>query len=120
MNKTLFLLILLIIPILSQYDDIYEQLLNETVSEEYCTEVISNISKLLEEGYIYLDYFKSPIKPKGDESYNINTLDLIKELEAINKTDRKFYNFLRDIHKIIRKTGDNHLGFYAGYGPEKM
>ena len=40
-------------------------------------------------------------------------------MEAINKTDRKFYYFLRDIHKIIRKTGDNHLGFYAGYGPEK-
>ena len=40
-------------------------------------------------------------------------------MEAINKTDRKFYHFLRDIHKIIRKTGDNHLGFYAGYGPEK-
>ena len=119
MNKTLFLLILLIIPILSQYDDIYEQLLNETVSEEYCTEVISNITKLLEEGYIFLDFFKSIIKPKGDKSYNINSLDLIKELEAINKTDRKFYNFLRDIHKIIRKTGDNHLGFYAGYGPEK-
>ena len=59
MKIKVFLLILLIIPILSQYDDKYEQILNETVSEEYCSNVISNITKLLEEGYIYLDFYKS-------------------------------------------------------------
>ena len=117
MKTKAFLLILLIIPFLSQYDDRYEQLLNETVSEEYCSNVISNITKLLEEGYIYLDFYKSPLKPKGDESYNINKLDLIQELEAINKTDRKFYDFVRDIYKIIRKTGDNHLAFNALTSP---
>ena len=110
MKTKAILLILLIIPFLSQYDDRYEQILNETVSEEYCSNVISNITKLLEEGYIFLDFYKSPIKPKGDESYNIDSIDLIKELEAIPKTDRKFYDFFRDIQKIIRKTGDNHLG----------
>ena len=115
MKIKVFLLILLIIPILSQYDDKYEQILNETVSEEYCSNVISNITKLLEEGYIYLDFYKSPIKPKGDESYNINKLDLIQELESIPKTDRKYYDFMRDIYKIIRKTGDNHLNFVADY-----
>ena len=119
MKIMVFLLIFLIIPFLSQNDDRYEQLLNETVSEEYCSDVISNITKLLEEGYIYLDFFKSPIKPKGDESYNISTLDLIKELEAIPKTDRKFYDFYRDVVKIIRKTGDNHLGFYTRYSPSR-
>ena len=40
-------------------------------------------------------------------------------MEAINKTERKFYHFLRDIHKIIRKTGDNHLGFYTRYSPSR-
>ena len=119
MKTKVFLLILLIIPFLSQYDDIYEQILNETVSEEYCSNVISNITKLLEEGYIYLDFYKSPIKPKGDESYNINKLDLIQELEAIPKTDRKFYDFVRDIYKIIRKTGDNHLSFRVSISPSQ-
>ena len=119
MKTKAFLLILLIFPILSQYDDIYEQILNETVSEEYCSNVISNITKLLEEGYIFLDFYKSPIKPKGDESYNINKLDLIQELEAIPKTDRKFYDFVRDIYKIIRKTGDNHLSFSVSISPSQ-
>ena len=68
MKTKAILLILLIIPFLSQYDDIYEQILNETVSEEYCSNVISNITKLLEEGYIYLDFYKSPLKPKGNET----------------------------------------------------
>ena len=77
MKTKAFLLILLIIPILSKYNVTYEQILNETVSEEYCSNVISNITKLLEEGYIFLDFYKSPIKPNGNESYNINTLDLI-------------------------------------------
>ena len=91
MKTKAILLILLIIPFLSQYDDIYEQILNETVSEEYCSNVISNITKLLEEGYIYLDFYKSPIKPKGDESYNINSLDLIKEMKLYKK---KIENFM--------------------------
>ena len=46
-------LILLIIPVLSDADDVYEKLINEEVSEEYCTAVISNITKLLEEGYVF-------------------------------------------------------------------
>ena len=76
-NKAIFI-IFLIVPVLSQYDDIYEELINIEASEEYCTEVISNITKLLEEGYIFLDFYKSPLKPKGDESYDIDPLDLIK------------------------------------------
>ena len=119
MIKKAFLLILLIIPIFSQEDEKYELLLNETVSEEYYSDVISNITKLLEEGYIYLDFYKSPLKPKENESYNIDTLDLIKELEAIQKKDRKFYDFYRDIIKIIRKTGDNHLNFYVRWVPSR-
>ena len=117
MKIKVFLLILLIIPFLSKYDDRYEQILNETVSEEYCSNVISNITKLLEEGYIFLDFYKSPIGPKGNESYNISKLDLIQELEDIPKTDRKFYDFMRDIYKITRKTGDNHLAFIANSPP---
>ena len=38
--------------------------MNEEVSEEYCTAVISNITKLLEEGNVYLEFYKSPIQKK--------------------------------------------------------
>ena len=110
MKSKVIFLIFLIIPVLSQYEDIYEELINAEAPEEYCTEVIGNITKLLEEGYIFLDFYKSPIKPKGEESYDIDSIDLIQELEAIPRKDRKFYDFFRDIQKIIRKTGDNHLG----------
>ena len=87
------------------------------VTEEYCTEVIKNIVALLKEGYIYLDFYKSPIKPKADESYSIDQIDLVGELEAIPTKDRKFYEFVRDIRKIIRKTGDEHLNFYPENSP---
>ena len=110
-------LILLILLVLSKSDDVYEKLINEEVSEEYCTAVISNITKLLEEGYVYLEYYKSPKKLEGNEIYDIEDLDLIEQLEDIPRTNRKFYDFYRDIVKIIKKTGDNHLSFTAGPSP---
>ena len=117
MKRNALFLTLLIIPVLSNNDATYEKLINEEVSEEYCTSVISNITKLLEEGYVYLEFYKSPIKPKGTESYDIEALDLIKELEAIPKTNRKLYDFYRDIYKIIKKTGDHHLSFNVQFSP---
>ena len=117
MKRNALFLTLLIIPVLSKNDAAYEKLINEEVSEEYCTAVISNITKLLEEGYVYLEFYKSPIKQKANESYDIESLDLIKKLEAIPKTNRKFYDFYRDIYKIIKKTGDHHLSFDVEFSP---
>ena len=63
MKLTELFLIFLIVPILAQLDQIYEELINIKVPEEYCTEVISNITTLLEEGYVFLDFYKSPLQP---------------------------------------------------------
>lgn len=118
MKKTFIILIVLISSIFaSQADDTYEKLINETVSEEYCKAVISNITKLLKEVYIYSDFYKSPISPTAHEIYSIEPIDLIKELEAIPTKDRKFYEFIRDIYKIQRKTRDGHLGFLCHKSP---
>ena len=118
MKKKLIILIVLISSIFaSETDDTYEKLINETVSEEYCNAVISNITKLIKELYIYSDFYKSPISPKADEIYTIEPVDLIKELEAIPTKDRKFYEFIRDIYKIQRKTRDGHLGFLCTKSP---
>ena len=113
--KELFL-IFLISQVLTQSDD-YEELVKITVSEEYCTEVISNITTLLEQGYVFLDFYKSPLQPENNESYAIEKLDLIQELNDIPKKDRKYYDFIRDINQVIRKTGDNHLNFSPKYSP---
>ena len=117
MKKAAFFLIVLISFIFAQDKDLYEELIKETVTEEYCKTVISNITKLLEEGYIYLDFYKSPIKPTDNECYSIEAIDLIKELRDIPTKNRKFYEFIRDIYKIIRKTGDGHLAFLCGESP---
>ena len=97
--------------------DDYEELINEQVTEQYCNDVISNYTKLLNETYIYEDILKAPIQPKKNESYYINKLDLLNELENISKTNRTFYDFIRDIYTIIRKTKDGHLRFYARTSP---
>ena len=44
-------------------------------------------------------------------------MDLVAELEAIPRKNRKFYDFNRDIQKIIKKTGDGHLNFYPQKSP---
>ena len=116
-KKAYFLIFLLSFFLFNCQSSNYQKLIEETVTEEYCTEVINNIVGLLKEGYVYLDFYKSPIKPKADESYSIEALDLVKELEDIPRKNRKFYDFIRDIQKIIRKTGDGHLSFVPEKSP---
>ena len=118
MEKKLFFLIFLLSLVLFHCQNtIYQKMIEETVTEEYCTEVINNVIALLKEGYVYLDFYKSPIKPKANESYSIEAINLVSELEAIPWKNRKFYEFIRDIIKIVRKTGDGHLKFYPEKSP---
>ena len=100
------LLILLLNIIICQ--DYYEELMNGTVTEEYCGNVIGNITEIINEGYIYSDYLKAPTQ--RNSSY-FTKVDLIKELNNINKINRSFYEFYGDIIEIIGKTGDGHFSF---------
>ena len=88
--------------------DLYEELIKEKVSEEYCNDVIGNITGILNEGYVYLDYLKAPKQPEGKEDY-IEKVDLISELNEINKTNRTFYDFYADIQNVLNKARDGHL-----------
>ena len=47
------------------------------------------MTSILNEGYVYLDFLKAPKQPKGYDDY-IPKVDLISELNAINKKDRYF------------------------------
>ena len=84
-------------------------LFNQTVSEEYCYNVIGNMTALIKEGYVYLDFLKAPKQPQGKEGY-IPKVDLIEELENINKTNRTFFDFYADIQNVLSKTRDGHFG----------
>ena len=93
--------------------DLYERLIQEKVSDEYCKDVISNMTSIIEEGYVYLDFLKAPKQPKGYDNY-IPKVDLIKKLKEINTTNRTFYDFYRDIKNVLEKTRDEHFNIYAG------
>ena len=117
MKKILFIILLgLIIA-----NEKYEELLNETVSEEYCNSVITNLTALLNDGYVFLDFLKAPIQPKGkeEEEYVIK-VDLIAELNKINKKDRSFYDFYTDIQRVLNKARDGHLSVIISETPNKF
>jgi hypothetical protein len=95
---------LLVLTFISS-EDAYEQLVKEKADDQYCKDIIGNLTSILEQGYIFLEFLKSPIQPKGYSDY-IPTVDLIKELNEINTTNRTFYEFYRDMQKILAKARD--------------
>ena len=102
------LLLLMAVIFLIKGKDDYEQLINEKVTEQYCNDVISNLTSLIDKVYIYTDFIKAPKQPVGYENY-IPKVDLIKELNSINTKDRTFYDFYRDTQNILGKARDGHL-----------
>ena len=96
--------------------DNYEKLINEKVSEEYCNDVIKNLVSIIDEAYVYSDFIKSPKQPEGYDNY-ILKVDLINELNNVNKKDRYFYDFYRDIQGILAKTRDGHFSVNAEKTP---
>ena len=47
-------------------------------------------------------------------------MDLIKELNDINKNDRTFYDFYRDVQNVLDKTRDRHLMIYVDKTPNGL
>lgn len=78
----------------------YQELITEKVSDEFCREVITNAIGIIEEFYVFKDFLKAPIQPKGLDNY-FPDVDLIKELEEVNTTNRTFYDFYRDFQRVI-------------------
>ena len=97
--------------------DIYELLINEKVSEEYCNYVIGNMTALINEGYVYSDFLKAPKQPKPDY---FRKMDIIDELKKIKTTNRTFYDFYAEIQNIFAKTEDGHFLIYPTTTPNKI
>ena len=85
---------------------------NVPITKENCTIVIESLKKLFKEGYIYTDIKKNP----PNKEY-FGALDIIAELDAIETNDRKFYDFYRDIKRILGKIKDGHLNIAAYISP---
>ena len=115
----LTIIIFIIYIITGQNDqDLYERIISEKVSEEYCQNVITNITALIEEGYVYSDFLKAPKQPEGYINYTTK-VDLISEFNKIEKKNRTFYDFYRDINSVTKKTNDRHLDFLALFSPNE-
>ena len=112
------ILAFLLIGLISGQEE-YDKLINEKVDEQYCKDVIGNMTSIIRDGYIFLDFVKSPIQPDGYEDY-FPSVDLIKELNDIDTKNRKFYDFYRDIQNILEKTRDGHFSIYAQKTPNKF
>ena len=86
--------------------------INVPISEENCTIAIDNLKRLFKEGYIYTDIKKNP---PNNEYYGAE--DIIDELGKISLNDRKYYDFFRDIKRILGRIKDGHLNIAAYQSP---
>ena len=86
--------------------------INVPISEENCTIAIDNLKRLFKEGYIYTDIKKNP---PNKEYYGSE--DIIDELGKISLNDRKYYDFFRDIKRILGRIKDGHLNIAAYQSP---
>ena len=85
---------------------------NVDFPEEKCKTIVDNVIKLMEDGYIYTDIIKNPPNPEY-----FGKVDLISDLKNVETKDRKFYDFFRDIRRIIGKMKDGHLNIIASKSP---
>ena len=91
--------------------------MNEKVSEEYYNSVIGNITALINEGYVFLDFYKASKQPKPNY---FPKMDLIEEINRFNRTNRTFYEFYGDILDIIGNAGNGHFSFSSGTTPNNF
>ena len=87
--------------------------LYEIIDETYARDVISNLTSIIEYGYIYNDIVKNPPEPTGLNNYVHQAVNFTKALNDIKIKDRKFYDFYRDIREILGTPRDLHFRFYG-------
>ena len=103
----LFILINLVFSIIPEETGIITvdiEELNIDYNETNCKKVIDILVNLVNEIYIYNDISYKP----PNESY-YGSVNLTKEFLEIPTKDRKYYDFFRDIKKVIAKTKDLHF-----------
>jgi len=85
---------------------------NVDISEEKCKLVVDSVTKLMDQGYIYTDIIRNPPNPEY-----FGKVELISDLKKVQTSNRKYYDFFRDIRRIIGKMKDGHLNIVATKSP---
>ena len=89
--------------------------LYEEIDEAYAKNVLSNLTKIIEDNYIFADIVKNP--PEPIENYSHPAFDFKEEFEKINTKGRKFYEFYQEIRQVLGKSRDLHLKIYGKKTP---
>ena len=79
---------------------------NTDYDEDSCKKVIGILINLVEEVYVFNDIAKNP----PDEEY-YGVINIVEEFRRINTKNRKYYDFYRDIKRVIAKLKDLHFLF---------
>ena len=74
--------------------------------------VINSIIKLIEQGYIYNDILKNP-----PNDTDISKIDIVKELKKVNVNNKKFFDFYREIRRIISQEKDRYFNILPKVSP---
>ena len=78
-------------------------------TDSYYKEAINDIIKSVEP-YVYLDILKNPPQPEGFTDY-FKPIDLIAELKKVKTENTNFYDFYREVKKLLMATQDGHFSF---------
>ena len=81
---------------------------NTDYDEDSCKKVIDILINLVEEVYVFNDIAKNP----PDKEY-YGVINIVEEFRKINTKNRKYYDFYRDIKRVIAKLKDLHFLFTA-------
>ena len=63
--------------------------------------------------YLYSDITKNPPEISGYPNYHNKQVDLKGELDKVSKVNRKFYEFYKEIQKILTSIKDLHFNIYV-------
>jgi len=83
-------------------------LLDQKLDESYCNNVITNLFKVFD-AYVFTEIATNPPKVLEHSNYHHKEINLKEELNKVQKTNRKFYEFYQEIKKILTSPRDLHF-----------
>ena len=87
--------------------------LYEIIDETYAKNVISNLSTIIENNYIFYDIVKNPPQPIKNVNYSHPAFDFKEAFNKISTTNRRFYDFYQDIKEVLGKPRDLHFNIHG-------
>ena len=89
---------------LTKFENLALDKINVDINEEKCKKAINITKEYIKDAYIFTD-----IKKNSPDPDYFGKADLISDLDKIEINNRKYYEFFRDIRKIISKNKDAHF-----------